>query len=361
MSNADSVFMIAEAGVNHNGSLDLARQLVNVAADAGADAVKFQTFKADRLASPAAPKADYQRRTTGDAESQLEMLRKLELGEDAHRALLELSRERGIEFMSTAFDVESLRFLTGTIGVRRLKIPSGEITNGPLLLEAARTGLPLLLSTGMSTLEEIETALGVIAFGLTTPAGRPSRAAFGEAFRSDAGRRSLRTAVTILHCTTEYPAPFAEVNLRAMQTLRAHFGLPVGLSDHSPGIAIPAAAAALGAAVIEKHFTLDRGLPGPDHRASLEPAELAATIKSVREVGLALGDGDKRPMPSESKNIAIARRSIVALRPIGKGELLTEDNIGVRRPGTGISPMHLWDWLGTAAPRDFGTGDPISQ
>lgn len=359
MSAVNPVFIIAEAGVNHNGALDLALQLVNVAADSGADAVKFQTFRADELASPAAPKAEYQMRTTGDTESQLEMLRKLELGGDAHRALFELSRERGIEFMSTAFDIESLHFLADKIGIRRVKIPSGDITNAPLLLEAAKQGKPLILSTGMSTPEEIEAALGVIAFGLTTSAAPPSRSAFRQAFNSDAGRLALQATVTLLHCTSEYPAPFEEVNLRAMHTLRERFGLAVGLSDHSPGIAVAVAAAALGATIIEKHFTLDRDLPGPDHRASLEPAELAAMIKSVREVNLALGDGVKRPTPSESRNISVARRSIVALRPIGKGELLSEENIGARRPGTGISPLYMWDWLGTSASREFGAGDPI--
>ncbi|MBI4191189.1 MAG: N-acetylneuraminate synthase [Betaproteobacteria bacterium] len=354
------VYIIAEAGVNHNGSFDMARKLVEVAANAGADAVKFQTFKADQLATRGAPKAEYQTRATDAAESQFEMLKKLELGTESHRVLFEQCSVRGIEFLSTPFDIDSLRFLAGTLGVPRIKLASGEITNAPLLLEAARQGRPLIVSTGMSTPEEIEEALGVIAFGLTTPAAPPSRLAFSQAFASDAGRLALQATVTLLHCTTEYPAPFEEVNLRAMHTLRERFGLPVGLSDHSPGIAVPVAATALGATIIEKHFTLDRGLPGPDHRASLEPAELAAMIKSVREVSLALGDGIKRPMPSESKNIAIARRSIVALRPIRKGELLTSDNVGVRRPGTGISPMYLWDWLGKSAPRDFGAGDPIS-
>jgi N-acetylneuraminate synthase len=353
------VYIIAEAGVNHNGSLDMARKLVQVAAAAGADAVKFQSFRADQIATSWAPKAEYQARTTDAAESQVAMLKKLELSAESHRILLEQCRECGIEFLSTPFDIDSLHFLVRALGMSRIKLPSGEITDAPLLLEAARQGLPLLLSTGMSTLEEIEDALGVIAFGLAASGAEPSRAAFGQAFRSDAGRRALQEAVTLLHCTTEYPAPLQDVNLRALHTLRERFGLPVGLSDHSPGIAIPAAAAALGAAVIEKHFTLDRGLPGPDHRASLEPAELAAMIKSVREVGLALGDGLKRPMPSELRNIAIARRSIVALRPIRAGERLTEDNIGARRPATGISPMDLWDWLGKTATRNFSAGEPI--
>lgn len=361
MNRTAPVFIIAEAGVNHNGSAELACRLVNVAADAGADAVKFQTFKADELASAAAPKAEYQKQTTGNADSQLDMLRRLELDNEAHLKIADTCRQRGIEFMSTAFDIGSLHFLTEKTGVRRLKIPSGEITNGQLLLQAAKTGLPLIVSTGMSTLEEIEMALGVIAFGMTAPDQQPSRAAFQRAFASDAGRNALQASVTLLHCTTEYPAAFEEVNLRAMETLRSRFGLPTGLSDHSPGIAVATAAAALGAVLIEKHFTLDRALPGPDHRASLEPAELTAMIQSIREVTRAIGDGIKRPMPSESKNISIARRSLVALRPINKGERFTLDNIGARRPGRGISPMQLWDWLDKPAVRDFDAGEMLAE
>ncbi len=357
--NTPKIYLIAEAGVNHNGSLEIAQRLVDISAKAGADAIKFQTFKADQLATRNAPKAEYQIQTADAAESQFEMLRKLELSAESHCVLFEQCRKLGIEFLSTPFDIDSLRFLASTLDVPRIKLASGDITNAPLLLEAAKQGRPLILSTGMSTPEEIEEALGVIAFGLTTPAAPPARLAFRQAFGSNAGRLALQATVTLLHCTSEYPAPFEEVNLRAMHTLRERFGLPVGLSDHSPGIAVAVAAAALGAIIIEKHFTLDRSLPGPDHRASLEPAELAAMIKSVREVNLALGDGVKRPMPTESRNIAVARRSIVALRQIGKGELLTEENIGARRPGTGISPMHLWDWLGKSASRNFGAGEPI--
>ena len=361
MSSANSVFVIAEAGVNHNGSLERALELVDVAAEAGANAVKFQTFRAEELAHAMAPKADYQIRATGANESQFEMLRKLELGHEAHHALLIRCRRRGIEFMSTAFDIESLNFLVEKIGVRRIKIPSGEITNGSLLLEAARARLPLLLSTGMSTMEEIEAALGVLAFGITTPTAQPSRTAFSQVFASEAGQLSLGALVTLLHCTTEYPATFGEVNLRAIQTLRTRFNLPVGLSDHSAGISIPAAAVALGALVVEKHFTLDRDLPGPDHHASLEPTELAAMIKSIREVSESLGDGIKRPMPLEAKNIAVARRSIVALCAIREGDPLSHENVGAMRPGTGISPMNIWDWIGKTAPRNFDPGDQIGE
>lgn len=358
--NIKHIYIIAEAGVNHNGSLDIACRLVQVAAAAGADAVKFQSFRADQLATSSAPKAEYQVRTTGVVESQREMLKKLELSGQSHQLLLEECRKCGIEFLSTPFDIDSLHSLVSELGMSRIKLPSGEITDAPLLLEAAKQGLPLILSTGMSTLEEIEEALGVLAFGLTVSDVEPSRAGFRQAFHSNAGQRALQDTVTLLHCTTEYPAPLQDVNLRAMHTLHERFGLPVGLSDHSSGIAIPTAAAALGATVIEKHFTLDCSLPGPDHRASLEPAELAAMIKSVRDVSCALGDGVKRPMPSEFRNIAIARRSLVALRPIREGERLTEDNIGARRPATGISPMDLWTWLGKTATRNFRAGEPIA-
>ena len=357
--SAPNSYLIAEAGVNHNGSLELAGRLVDAAADAGADAVKFQTFKAEQLVTRAAPKASYQVQSTDAIESQFEMLQKLELDTESHQALFEKCGRRGIEFLSTPFDLDSLRFLVNTLDIQRIKLASGDITNAPLLLEAAKQGKPLILSTGMSTLEEIEEALGVIAFGLTTPAAPPSRPAFNHAFGSDTGRRALHVHVTLLHCTTEYPAPFEEVNLRAMHTLRERFGLSVGLSDHSPGIAIAVAAAALGATIIEKHFTLDRSLPGPDHRASLEPNELASMVKSIRAVSLALGDGAKRPTPSESRNIGAARRSIVALRPIRMGEQFTEENLGARRPGTGISPLYLWDWLGKSASRHFDVGELI--
>ena len=348
--NRRSVFIIAEAGVNHNGSLETAARLVEVAAAAGADAVKFQTFKAEKVISHTAPKADYQKAATDALESQLEMVRRLELDRAAHETLLGCCRDRNLEFLSTPFDNESVDLLA-ELGVARLKIPSGEITNAPLLLKMALTGLPLIMSTGMASLGEVETALGVLAFGYMNYPERPSAAGFERAGRE--GQGILKDKVTLLHCTSEYPASFEEVNLRALETLATAFGLPVGYSDHTPGVAIPIAAAALGAAVIEKHFTLDKNLPGPDHRASLEPAELTAMVRAIREVEAALGSPRKLPVPSELKNRDIARRSLVAARSIRKGERFSEENLTSKRPGNGISPLYYWDWLGRLADKDY--------
>lgn len=354
------IAIIAEAGVNHNGSLDLALRLVDAAAQAGADVVKFQTFKAENLASRHAAKAEYQTRTTTAGESQLDMLRRLELSEAAHFRIIERCTERGIRFLSTPFDHDSLTFLADRLDVEHIKLGSGELTNAPLLLAVAQTGKPLLLSTGMSDLGEVEQALGVLALGHAKRAEHPSRAAFAAAYATPDYRAALATKVTLLHCTTEYPAPFAEVNLRAMDTLAAAFGLPVGFSDHTPGIAVPIAAAARGAVVIEKHMTLDRGMDGPDHKASLEPAEFAAMVEGIRHVELALGDGRKQPAPSERKNIEIARKSLVAARAIHAGELFSADNLTVKRPGTGFSPFRYWDLLGKPASRSYEPDEPIS-
>ncbi len=345
--------VIAEAGVNHNGSIDLALKLIEKAVEAGADAVKFQTFRAENVISSAAPKAEYQKAATGESESQLEMVRKLELTADDHWRLLERCRELGIEFLSTPFDVPSAEMLVRKLGLARLKIPSGEVTNGPFLLTLGGYKLPTILSTGMCTLGEIETALGVLAFAFTDFPAPPSLAAFGEAFRSAQGQKALKERVTLLHCTTEYPAPFGETNLRAMDTLSAAFGLPVGFSDHTPGISIAIAAVARGAMVIEKHFTLDRALPGPDHTASLEPAQLADMIRSIREVELALGDGLKIATPSEAANRAIARRSLTVLQDVKAGTPWTPENLGCKRPGSGISPFEYWNHIGTKADRDY--------
>ena len=346
-------FIIAEAGVNHNGSLETARRLIDCAVVAGADAVKFQTFKAERLVSSSAPKAEYQLKTTTGGESQLEMLKALELDERSHRILIEHCKKCGIQFLSTPFDLESLRLLVTKFDLPRLKISSGEITNAPLLLEAARCGKSVILSTGMSTLAEIEAALGVLAFGYTRPGAKPGKGAFQKTFSSANGRKALVKSVILLHCTTEYPAPFNEINLQAMDTLKAAFGLPVGLSDHSPGIAIPIAAAARGAVIIEKHFTLDRNLPGPDHQASLEPEELKDMVLSIRRVEEALGSKSKMPAPSELKNRLITRKSLVAAAKILKGERFSEKNLTIKRPGTGVSPMEYWDLLGKVAKKDF--------
>lgn len=360
MSSKTATFIIAEAGVNHNGSLDVAGQLVDVAADAGADAVKFQTFSASALVSAQAPKAEYQTRTTGGTETQLEMLRKLEFTEADHEELIARARSRGIMFLSSPFDLPSVRLLTERFGLQTIKIPSGEITNGPLLLAVARAARHVILSTGMSTLAEVETALGVLAFGFTAPAATtPARGDFKDAFASEPGRRALEERATVLHCTTEYPAPFGEVNLRAMETLASAFGLPVGYSDHTSGIHIAVAAVARGARAIEKHFTLDRSLPGPDHRASLEPEELGLMVRQIRDVEAALGDGIKRPTPSEWKNRDVARKSLVAATPISEGEVFTEENLTLKRPGAGGTPFGYWQMLGEVATRDYAADEPL--
>ncbi len=355
-------YVIAEAGVNHNGDPGLAFQLVDVAVKAGADAIKFQTFKAEKLAAASAMKAAYQRHITDIDESQLDMLQRLELGHDVHRELLAYCRDREIEFLSSAFDLESLDFLVSDLCLKTLKIPSGEITNGPLLLAHAQTGCNLIVSTGMATLEEIEAALGVIAFGLMHGAdsnARPSNAGFMEAYDSFTGKQLLHEKVRLLHCTTEYPAPLEDINLRAMQTMQSEFGMDIGYSDHSEGIIVAVAAVALGACVIEKHFTLDKTLAGPDHRASLEQDELKDMVESIRAVELSIGDGVKGPMPSELDNIDVARRSIVAASKIKKGDIFREDNLAIKRPGSGISPMEYWDILGKKSQSDYDVDEII--
>lgn len=353
------VFIIAEAGVNHDGSRERAFELVDVAADGGADAVKFQTFKADKLVTRSAPKAAYQLETTAADESQHEMIRKLELSEADHVALVDHCRKRKVEFLSTPFDLDSLELLTARLGVARLKLSSGDITNGPLLLRCARSGKPVIASTGMSTLADVEAALGILAFGYTQDGEPASVADFDRAYASAEGYKALRDNVTLLHCTTEYPAPLADVHLRAMDTLAQAFGLAVGYSDHTAGIAIPVAAVARGAAIIEKHITTDRTLPGPDHKASLEPAELKDMVRAIRDVEIALGSARKQPAPSELKNRAVARKSLVATRAIRKGETFTAANLGIKRPGDGVSAVHYWDWLGRTAQRDYSEDEKV--
>ena len=356
---SNKTFVIAEAGVNHNGSIDMARRLIDAAADAGADAVKFQTFRAERLASALAPKAEYQIAATGSGESQFEMLKRLELSEEAHWQLLEHSLDRGIEFMSTAFDIESLHFLVDRIGIKRIKLPSGEITNGPFLLAAAKASLPLILSTGMSDLGEIRRALSVVAFGLLGEDAAPSVQSFDAALKSSRAQDLLKENVVILQCVTEYPASIADANLRAMGTISREFRLPVGYSDHTLGMSASLAAVALGAMVIEKHFTLDCRLPGPDHRASLEPGHLKNLVRCIREVGESLGDGRKVPAPAELRNLPVARKSLAAARAIRKGEIFTAENISIKRPGTGRSPIDYWAVLGSPASRDYKPDDLI--
>jgi N-acetylneuraminate synthase len=352
-------FVIAEAGVNHNGSLDLALRLVDAAKNIGADAVKFQSFRADALVTRDAPKAAYQIETTGRVQSQWEMLKALELDDAAHRTLKAHAEKIGIEFMSTPFDEQGIGYLAG-LGLRRLKLPSGELTNGPFLLRAARVGLPLIVSTGMADLGEVEEAMAVLAFGFMQPKNAtPKRAELSALLADPDAQAALRARITLLHCTTQYPAPPESANLRAMETLRAHFDVPVGYSDHTDGIAVSIAAAALGASTIEKHLTLDRSMEGPDHRASLDPAEFAAMMAGIRAAESALGDGIKAPQTAERPNIAIARKSLVAARAIPVGKILEAADIAAKRPGDGRSPMAYWDLLGTTAPRAYTQGEKL--
>lgn len=354
-----SVFFIAEAGVNHNGDKSMAFALIDAAVAAGADAVKFQTFNADELASQSAPKAAYQNETTDAAESQLDMLKRLELPYDWHFELRDYCSKNGIVFLSTPFDSKSLQFLADDLGLEIIKVPSGEITNGPFLLQIAETGCDIILSTGMSSLDEVRDALGVLAFGLTGGRTPPSPKAFAEAFATPAGQTALADKVTVLQCTSAYPTPASEANIQAMITMRDAFGLSTGFSDHTAGQVASLCAAALGACVIEKHFTLDRELPGPDHKASLEPDELTSLISGVREIELMIGDGIKMPQPSEIETTAVARKSLVALQDIKSGETLSARNIGVKRPGTGVSPMQYWNRVGKPAPCDLAKDDPL--
>jgi len=353
------VYIIAEAGVNHNGSMKMAHELVDRAADAGADAVKFQTFIAEEVISRLAPKAPYQERLTPSEESQLEMTRKLQLDATQHEELSQHCRSRGIEFLSTPFDLASVDLLVERLQVSRLKVASGEITNAPLLLKAARTGKDIILSTGMSSLGEIELALGVLAFGYSQSEKEPSPTAFRESYVSPDGQKALQEKVTLLHCTSEYPAPLEDINLRAMDTLQKAFGLRVGYSDHSQGITIPVAAVARGAVVIEKHFTLSRNLPGPDHKASLEAAEFKEMVKCIRQVELALGSPVKFAARSELRNLPLVRKSLVAKKNIQRGEVFTEDNLGIKRPGGGVPPVHYWDYLGKCADKDYQIDEEI--
>ncbi|MGF1802116.1 N-acetylneuraminate synthase [Vibrio gigantis] len=354
--------IIAEAGVNHNGDEKLAFELVDAAHQAGADIVKFQTFKAKNLVTEEAKQADYQVTNTQKQESQLAMLSRLELSYDAHHELVKHCEKLGIEFLSTAFDSESLDFLVNDLGLTRLKLPSGELTNAPLVLEHARTGCDLIVSTGMATLSEIETALGVIAFGYTSDnSATPSAQAFQEAYASDEGQKALKSKVTILHCTTEYPAPMEEINLKAMDTLGRAFDLPAGYSDHSQGITIPIAAVARGAVLIEKHFTLDNNMEGPDHKASLEPQDLAAMVSAIRQVEKALGSRVKTPTVSEVKNKAVARKSLVAARDINEGEVFSPENMTIKRPGDGMSPYRYWDMLERTASKVYRAGELILE
>lgn len=332
MSN---VFIIAEAGVNHNGDINLAKKLIDAAAAAGADAVKFQTFNTDNEVSKFAPKAEYQLETTDEDESQYEMIKKLELSREDHLVLMDYCKASSIKFLSSPFENDAIDLLA-ELGLDIMKIPSGEITNFPFMKKIGALNKKVIMSTGMATIGEVEQAIDILTENGTD-----------------------REKITLLHCNTEYPTPYEDVNLRAMVTLADSFKLPVGYSDHTKGIEIPLAAVAMGAVVIEKHFTLDKTMEGPDHKASLEPGELSEMVKAIRNVETALGTGIKKPSKSEKKNIAIARKSIVALCDIKAGEVFTEENVTTKRPGSGVNPM---DWnfvLGRKAPRDFGEDELI--
>lgn len=331
------ILIIAEAGVNHNGDLALARKLIDAARDAGADIVKFQSFSADRLVTRTARKASYQLKAGHPSESQYQMLKKLELTELMHRELISYCNDRGIKFLSTAFDVENIDLLN-RLGQPFFKIPSGELTNLPYLRHIGGLQKTVLLSTGMATLWEVESSIRILEQAGTS-----------------------RKNITALHCTSEYPAPMCEVNLAAMKSMSDYLGVAVGYSDHTQGIEVAIAAVALGATVIEKHFTLDRGLPGPDHKASLEPSELHSMVAAIRNIELALGDGVKSCKPSESENRLLVRKSLVACKAIKAGAIFTSENLTTKRPGTGISPM-LWDeFIGKVASRDYEVDDPIQS
>ena len=333
--NNQSIIIIAEAGVNHNGSIELAKKLIDVAAEAGADFVKFQTFKAETLVTQTADKAEYQKEITNTDETQFEMIKKLELDRNAHETLIEYCKQKDIQFLSTAFDHGSIELLA-KLDIPFYKIPSGEITNLPYLRHIGRMSKPIIMSTGMSSLEEVRDALNVL-------------------IESGAEKEQI----TILHCNTEYPTPMKDVNLKAMLTIKDEMGVNIGYSDHTLGIEVPIAAVAMGATVIEKHFTLDRNMPGPDHRASLKPDELREMVVAIRNIKKAMGAGEKKPSSSETKNISVVRKSIVAKMSIKKGELFTEENLTVKRPGTGISPMG-WDAvIGKPASSDYEMDDLI--
>ncbi len=337
MSDAPRVVIIAEAGVNHNGDLELAKKLIDVAAEAGVDYVKFQTFKADKIVTQSAEKAQYQKNATSTTESQYEMLKKLELTDAMHHELFKYCQKSSVQFLSTGFDIESVDFLL-SLGQQLIKVPSGEITNLPYLRHVGSCQLPVIMSTGMSTMEEIGDALSVLtSTGLT------------------------KDMITVLHCTTEYPTPMEEVNLRAMRTINEKFGVAIGYSDHTVGIEVSVGAVALGASVIEKHFTLDRTLPGPDHKASLSPNELHALVIGIRNLEIALGSSKKTPTASEIANLLVVRKSIVASRNIEIGEVFSEINITTKRPGTGITPMK-WDHLiGSKAIRNYLPDEEITE
>ncbi len=365
MNYKSPVYIIAEAGVNHNGSIDMAHQLIDVAAISGANAVKFQTFNAKKLVTNYAAVAGYQKINSPKFENQLDLLKNLELSMEDHRELLNYAVSKKIDFLSTPFDFDSLNFLVNSLGIKKIKISSGDLTNAPFLFAAAVEGDQIILSTGMATLEEIEAALGVLAYGFLNKDASTypkfTRAGFIDYSRTKLARETLKSRVTLLHCTSEYPAPFDEINLNAMIQMRDYFGLNIGYSDHSTGVSISIAAVALGATTIEKHFTLDRSLVGPDHQASLEPDELNNLVRSVREVEIALGDGIKKPSSSEQKNMVMVRKSLVASSEIKAGELFSSKNITLKRPGNGMDPFLYWKILGQCSSKNYSLDELIDE
>lgn len=361
--NHSMTLVIAEAGVNHNGDENLAFELIDIAKSAGADVVKFQLFQAEKLTTQKAELAEYQKKniSTDSTQSQYDMLQKLELSPSVFSQLANYCSTQGIEFLSTAFDTESLNFLVHDLGIKKLKIASGELTNAPFLLEHSRTGVDIILSTGMSSLAEITEALGVIAFGYLNLDGYPSKPLIAELMKSNEAREIISKRVTLMHCTSAYPAPLDQLNLRAMHLLRDEFKTRVGYSDHSDGILISPIAVAMGASVIEKHFTKSKKMQGPDHQASLEPNELSSMIIDIRNVEIGLGKREKAPTSEEKKNLLIARKSIVANTPIQQGDIFSEANLSVKRPGSGMQPIKIWDLIGRQSQNRYDIGELINE
>lgn len=358
---SSGTYIIAEIGVNHNGSVELATDMIVAAAAAGADAVKFQTFNAADLVAKHAVKAEYQKRDDDPDESQLQMLSRLQLPEADYAQIVSAADKAGVDFLSSSFDHDSLIFLIESLGLATIKFASGELTNLPLLLEAGRRADHLILSTGMSTLKEVRLALSVVAFAKLTPDGLPDGEKFRKAYECAEGQLILSRSVTLLHCTSQYPAPIDQVNLRAMSEMERVFNVAVGYSDHTDGIEVAVAAVARGATMLEKHFTLNRGLPGPDHKASLEPDQFEAMVNQIRIVERALGSNRKEPQRTEMELRKVARKSLVALKTIKLGEPLSVENLGVKRPGDGISPSRYWEFLGHIACRDYQPDDHIEE
>ncbi len=355
----NSTYIIAEIGVNHNGSLKFATNLITAAHQAGVNAVKFQTFKTENLVSLTAPKADYQKKNTDKAETQFEMLKSLELSENDHIELISFCRNYNLDFLSTPFGDVCSEMLIKRLGLKTVKISSGDLTNAPLLLKIAKLGADVILSTGMSNNEEITEALGVLAFGYLNIKSKPSLSGFMQAFKSKEGSSIIKQKVSLLHCTSEYPAPFDEINLNAMVNMKNHYGCKTGLSDHSDGIIVPIAAVAMGAEIIEKHITLDKTLNGPDHKASLDPIELTNMVRAIRNIEFALGSGVKCVSKSEMKNKNIVRKSIVAKKVIKNGETFSEENLTTKRPENGLLPIKMWEIIGKIAKRDYSVDDVI--